>query len=57
MKYIVKLGWSITDKYEFDSNSAQTAITFAEIAAEHRMNPENKEITIEIVKEDEDEDW
>ena len=53
MKYVVKLGWSDDDRYEFQDESANAAWNFAEMAATHRMN-KDKKVEVEILPETKD---
>ena len=53
MKYVVKLGWSDSDHYEFKNESSAAAWNFAELAATHVVD-KNKKVEVELVPDEED---
>ena len=53
IKYVVELGWSADDKYEFNEDQRETAFTFAEIAAGNCL-VKRKEIKVYVITETND---
>lgn len=53
IKYRIELGWSEDDKYEFNEDQRETALTFAEIATANCL-VSNKEIKIYVINETDD---